>query len=37
MAVHHECWDREDLHQEARVTTSTAVASVRFFTLLSCD
>jgi hypothetical protein len=32
MAVHHGCRNREDLHQEARVATSTATASVRFLT-----
>ena len=32
MAVHRDCGDREDLHQEARVATSTATASVRFLT-----
>ena len=32
MAVHHDRGNREDLHQEARVATSTAVASVRFLT-----
>ena len=25
MAVHHDCGNREDLHQEARVTTSIAI------------
>lgn len=32
MAVHRDCGNREDLHQEARVATSTATASVRFLT-----
>jgi hypothetical protein len=32
MAVHRDCGNREDLHQEARVATSTAAASVRFLT-----
>ena len=37
MAVHRDCGNREDLHQEARVTTSNAVARARFFTLPSGD
>jgi hypothetical protein len=32
MAVHRDYGNREDLHQEARVATSTAAASVRFLT-----
>jgi hypothetical protein len=33
MAVHHDCGNREDLHQEARVTTSIAITSVRLLAL----
>ncbi len=33
MAVHCGCGNRENLHQEARVTTSTAMARAKFFTL----
>jgi hypothetical protein len=33
MAMHHDCWNREALHQEARVTTSAAMARAGFFKL----